>query len=67
MTMPITAAGIVTESTSTIEKLYGSTSVRVIIAAIAADTGLQASAMPETTTVIDSGRSGRILARYDTS
>ena len=60
--MPITAAGMVTERTSTIEKLYGATSVSVIIAAIAADTGLQASAMPEATTVIESGRSGRTLA-----
>ena len=58
---------MVTESTLTMSKLYGSTSVRVIIAAIAAETGLQARAMPETTTVIDSGRSGRILAWYETS
>ena len=39
----------------------------LIIAAIAADTGLQASAIPDTTTVIDSGRSGRTFARNDTS
>ena len=65
--MPISAAGIVTDSTSIMLKLYGATSVSVIIAAMAADTGLHARAMPDTTTVIDSGRSGRILCRYDTS
>jgi len=41
--------------------------VSVIIAAMAAETGLQARAMPETTTVIDSGRSGRTLALRETS
>ena len=65
--MPMIAAGIVTDKTSTIEKSYGATSVSVIMAAIAADTGLQASAMPEATTVIDNGRSGRTFAWYDTS
>ena len=48
-------------------KLYGATSVSVIIAAMAADTGLHARAMPDDHDVIDSGRSGRILLRYDTS
>jgi hypothetical protein len=66
-TMPMSAAGMVTESTSTMLKLYGATSVSVIIAAIAADTGLQASAIPDATTVIDNGRDGRTLAWYDTS
>ncbi len=53
---------MVTDSTCTMLKLYGATSVSVIIAAIAADTGLQARAIPETTTVSDSGRDGRTLA-----
>ena len=65
--IPTIAAGMVIDSTLTMSKLYGSTSVRVIIAAMAAETGLQARAMPETTTVIDNGRSGRILAWYETS
>jgi hypothetical protein len=65
--IPTIAAGMVTDSTLTMSKLYGATSVSVIMAAIAAETGLQARAMPETTTVIDSGRSGRIFAWYETS
>ena len=60
--MPMSAAGIVTDSTWTMLKLYGATSVRVIIAAMAAETGLQARAMPDATTVSDSGREGRTLA-----
>ncbi len=60
--MPMSAAGIVTDSTWTMLKLYGATSVRVIIAAMAAETGLQAKAMPDATTVNDNGREGRTLA-----
>ena len=45
----------------------GATSVRVSIAAIAAETGEAARATPDCTTLTVIGRDGRIPLRYDTS
>lgn len=59
-TMPITHAGIVIARIWVSPRLYGSTSVNVSIAAIAAETGEAASAMPDCTTVTVSGRDGRM-------
>ena len=59
-TMPTRHDGIVMARISVRPRLYGATSVRVSIAAIAAETGEAASAMPDCTTVTVSGRDGRI-------
>ena len=59
-TIPIRHAGIVMDRISVRPRLYGATSVRVSIAAIAAETGEAASAMPDCTTVTVRGREGRM-------
>ena len=59
-TIPITHEGIVMARISVRPRLYGATSVRVSIAAIAAETGEAARAIPDCTTVTVSGREGRI-------
>src|SRR5690606_35178305 len=51
----------------TSSKSHGATSVSVTMAAMAAETGLQASATPVATTESDSGREGRMPLRYDRS
>ena len=61
--MPTRHAGIVTARIWVRPKLYGSVSVSVSMAAIAADTGDAASATPDCTTVTDMGRDGRIPLR----
>jgi hypothetical protein len=61
--MPTTAAGIVIARIFGRPKSYGATSVSVSIAAIAADTGDAASAIPDWTTVTVRGRDGRMLFR----
>ena len=63
MMMPTIAAGIVTFRMSTSSKFQGAVSVRVTMAAIAAETGLQASATPVATTDSESGREGRTPLR----
>ena len=65
--MPITQDGIVMARIWVSPRLYGATSVRVNMAAIAADTGDAARAMPDCTTVTDKGREGRMPFLYDTS
>ena len=58
--MPTTQAGKVMARICPSPRLYGATSVRVSIAAMAAETGDAASAMPDCTTVTVNGREGRI-------
>ena len=58
--IPMTPAGNVIDRIWARSKLYGSTAVRVTIAAIAAETGDAASDMPDCTTVTVSGREGRM-------
>ena len=59
-TMPITQDGMVIARISVSPRLYGATSVRVSIAAMAAETGDAARAIPDCTTVTVNGRDGRI-------
>ena len=66
-TMPTMHEGTVTARIWVSPKLYSSVSVRVSIAAIAAETGDAASATPDCTTLTVMGRDGRIPLRYDTS
>ena len=58
--MPMTHAGNVIARIWPSPRSYGATSVRVSIAAMAAETGEAASAMPDCTTVVVSGRDGRM-------
>src|SRR6478735_2058088 len=62
-TMPTMQAGRVIARIWVRPKLYGATSVRVSMAAIAADTGEAASATPDCTTLTDIGRDGRMPLR----
>ena len=61
--MPITHAGTVMARIWVSPRSYGATSVSVSIAAIAAETGEAASAIPDCTTVTVSGRDGRMWLR----
>ena len=61
--MPTRHAGNVTARIWVSPKPYSSVSVRVSMAAIAADTGDAARATPDCTTVTDIGRSGLMPLR----
>ncbi len=65
--MPTMQAGSVMARIWVRPRLNGATSVRVSIAAIAAETGEAANATPDCTTLTVIGRDGRIPLRYETS